>query len=110
MTRQESIKELQKIPGVGKTIAEDLYHLGFKSIASLKGQDPELLYLEHNDLKGSVQDICMLYTFRGAVYFANTPPAKRDPAKLKWWYWMDRVKVDSKTKDEELRKKFGRKK
>jgi hypothetical protein len=109
MTKQESLKELQKIPGVGKAVADDLYRLGFKTISSLKGQDPELLYVEHNDLKGAVQDICMLYTFRGAVYFANTQNQKQDPEKLKWWYWMDKVKVDSKTKDEQLRKKFGRK-
>ena len=109
MTKQESLKELQKIPGVGKTVADDLYRLGFKTIASLQGQDPELLYVQHNDLRGAVQDICMLYTFRGAVYFANTENKKRDPEKLKWWYWMDKVKVDSKTKDEQLREKFGKK-
>jgi hypothetical protein len=50
----------------------------------------------------------MLYTFRCAVYFANTYGGAQDPAKLKWWYWKDEKKLDSKTKDKELRKKYGK--
>ncbi len=108
MDKKTSLKELQKIPGVGKTVADDLYRMGFKSIPELKGQDPEHMYILHNDLRGAVQDICMLYTFRCAVYFANTPAQKQDKGKLKWWYWMDKKKVDSLTKDAEIRKKIGK--
>ncbi len=108
MDKKSSLKELQKIPGVGKAVADDLYRMGFNSIAALKGQDPEIMYVLHNDLKGSVQDICMLYTFRCAVYFAGTPAQKQDPGKLKWWHWMDKKKVDSLTKDAEIRKKIGK--
>ena len=97
--------ELRKIPGVGKVVAMDLQNIGYNSIASLRGEDPELIYVRHNDRKGAVQDICMLYTFRSAVYFANTYGGTQDPAKLKWWNWMDKKKVDSKTKDAEIRKK-----
>ena len=100
-----SLKEFQQIPGVGKVVARDLYELGFRTLADLKNQDPEVLYVLHNNLRGEVQDICMLYTFRCAVYFAETPPQKQEPEKLKWWHWMDKVKVDSKTKDAEIRKK-----
>jgi nucleotidyltransferase/DNA polymerase involved in DNA repair len=100
-----ALKDLQRIPGVGKVIAKDLYQLGFKSVADLKGQDPEKLYIRHNDWKKEVQDICMLYTFRCAVYFAETPSQQHELEKLKWWYWMDKIKVDSKTKDAELRNK-----
>ncbi|MDB5272338.1 MAG: pathogenicity locus [Chitinophagaceae bacterium] len=103
-----SLKEFQQIPGVGKAVARDLYELGFRTIADLKKQDPEKLYVLHNNLRGEVQDICMLYTFRCAVYYAETPNEKREAQKLKWWHWMDKVKVDSKTKDAEIRKKkFG---
>lgn len=103
-----SLKDFLRIPGVGKTIAKDLMHLGFKSVAELKGQHAETLYVLHNDLRGEVQDICMLYTFRCAIYFAETPPSKQEKEKLKWWYWMDNVKLDSKSKDAEIRKQMGR--
>jgi predicted flap endonuclease-1-like 5' DNA nuclease len=41
---QAALKELQQIPGVGKTIAGDLWNLGIKSIANLRDKDPEQLY------------------------------------------------------------------
>jgi hypothetical protein len=103
-TKQIQLNELQQISGVGKTVANDLWNLGFKSIADLKGQNPEAIYILHNDFRGKVQDICMLYTFRCAVYFANTDARKRNPAKLKWWNWMDKEKVTSKAKDGQIRK------
>lgn len=99
------LKELSTIPGVGKVVAKDLWNLGYRSIADLRGEDPEIMYVRHNDYKGQVQDICMLYTFRSAVYFANTLGGPQDPAKLQWWNWMDKQKVDSKTKDAQIRKK-----
>ena len=101
----DSLKDLLRIPGVGKVIAKDLYEMGFKSVSDLKGQDAELLYVLHNDLKGEVQDICMLYTFRCAIYYAETPVQQHEVEKLKWWHWMDKVKLDSKSKDAEIRKK-----
>jgi predicted flap endonuclease-1-like 5' DNA nuclease len=36
--------ELEQIPGVGKSIAQDLRHIGITSIRQLKGKDPERLY------------------------------------------------------------------
>ena len=36
--------ELQKIPGVGKATEADLIRLGYPTIASLRGADPEELY------------------------------------------------------------------
>jgi hypothetical protein len=100
-----SIKELQQIPGVGKAVALDLMAMGYTSIESLRGQDPEMMYVIHNDLRGQVQDICMLYTFRCAVYFAETEGKSRDPEKLKWWNWMDTKKVSSVQKDKEIRQR-----
>ena len=66
-----ALKVLQTIPGVGKVVATDLWNLGYKSISDLAGQDAEEIYIRHNDYRGKVQDICMLYTFRCAVYFAD---------------------------------------
>lgn len=108
-SREESINEMRKIPGVGKVVAQDLFSLGFKSISDLRGKDPEEMYILHNDMKGSIQDICMLYTFRCAVYFAETPATIQEPEKLKWWNWMDKEKVSSKEKDFQIQNKLQKK-
>jgi hypothetical protein len=84
------IKELKKIPGVGKSIAEDLWNIGIRSISDLKGQDPELLYDLSNIYAQARQDRCLLYVYRCAVYFAETEESDRDPMELKWWNWKDR--------------------
>jgi hypothetical protein len=88
--REQNIKELMQIPGVGKSIAADLWNIGIHSISDLKGKDPEKLYLQSNKFANAIQDRCLLYVFRCAVYYAKTPPAKRDSEKLRWWYWKDR--------------------
>ena len=102
----QALKALQEIPGVGKRVAQDLWELGITSVEDLNHKNPEVLYLHHNDIKGSVQDICMLYTFRCAVYFAVTPALKREPQKLKWWFWTDKEKLSSKEMDKRLRDKY----
>ena len=104
-SKLKALKELGKIPGVGKVVALDLWNMGYRSTNDLRREDPERMYVQHNDYKGGVQDICMLYTFRCAVYYANTIGERQDPNKLKWWYWMDEKKVDSKTKDKQIRQK-----
>ncbi len=81
------IKEFQTLPGVGKSIAEDLWNMGFRSIAQLKEKDPEKLYNQINTLYGKKIDRCMLYVFRCVVYYASV--TKHDPALLKWWNWSD---------------------
>lgn len=87
MTKHESLKDLQSIPGVGPSIAEDLYNIGIQSVKDLKQQNPEDLYKRSNMFEGAVQDRCLLYVFRCAVYFASTKHPK--PEKLKWWNWKD---------------------
>lgn len=80
---------LESVPGVGRSIAQDLRDLGIDRPSCLKGRDPERLYAELCRMRGARIDRCMLYVFRCAVYYANTPVARRDPEKLKWWYWKD---------------------
>jgi len=75
---------LTVIPGVGKSIANDLMEIGIKSIDDLKNKDPETLYQLSNEHVGKTQDRCLLYTFRCAVYYAE---GGRDPERLKWWNW-----------------------
>jgi hypothetical protein len=87
-TGKPYIKELTQIPGVGKSIADDLVNIGIKSISDLKGKNPEALYHKSNRYTGAVQDRCLLYVFRCAVYFANTK--KHNHEKLKWWNWKDK--------------------
>jgi len=53
----------------------------------LKFKNPENLYDWSNQMAGCVQDRCLLYVFRCAVYFAETEPENREPEKLNWWNW-----------------------
>lgn len=80
---------LTEIPGIGKSIAADLEALGIRTVAALKGKNPERLYEKHNARVGRVEDRCLLYTFRCAVYYAE---GGRNAEKLKWWNWKDAVK------------------
>ncbi len=90
MNHINPLKALTVIPGIGKSIAQDLLNIGIKSAEDLKGKDPERLYDQSNRFEGLVQDRCLLYVFRCAVYFAQTPAEQRDPERLKWWNWKDR--------------------
>jgi len=81
---------LLSIPGVGKSIAQDLHITGIHHVNDLIGQNPEALY---NDLCAEYKmtiDPCVLYTFRCAVYYAEND--KHDPELLKWWNWKNRTK------------------
>ena len=87
-TIQKSLKELREIPGVGKSISQDLWELGIRRIDDLKGKDPEKLYEKRCAQVGTRIDPCLLYVFRGAVYYASY--TRHDPELLKWWNWKDR--------------------
>ncbi len=80
---------LTEIPGVGPRIASVMESLGVREVADLRGQDPEELYLRECVLKGYQEDLCALYVWRAAVYYADH--AVRDPEKTKWWYWKDKA-------------------
>jgi hypothetical protein len=86
--RRESLRELRTIPGIGPSLALDLYSLGIRRVADLKAKDPEKLYRGLERLTASKQDRCVLYTFRCAVYFAKTKNPK--PDRLLWWNWKDK--------------------
>lgn len=79
--------DLTTIPGVGKSIAQDLQSIGINTVDDLIEKDPEELYLLSNKYAGQIQDRCLLYVFRCAVYYSE---GGRDSQKLKWWNWKDK--------------------
>jgi hypothetical protein len=85
--KQVELKEFLQIPGVGKSIAEDLWNLGLRSVSDLKDQDPEALYMRLCAYQGTHVDRCMLYVFRCAVYYTSNDV--HDAELLKWWNWKD---------------------
>ncbi len=85
--KKQIVSELQSIPGVGPSIATDLYELGIHSVADLNECSPELLYEQLCILRGQHIDRCVLYVFRCAVYYASQ--RTHDPELLKWWRWKD---------------------
>lgn len=87
--KDDHLKSLTVIPGVGKSIANDLWDIGIREVKDLSGKDPEVLYDLLNQFASTVQNRCLLYVFRCAVYFAETPEQEVDPDKLKWWNWKD---------------------
>jgi hypothetical protein len=82
-----ALADLQRIPGVGPSIARDFYMQGFRRVDELKRCKPQQLYDRQCEIQGGHVDRCWLYVARCAVYFAKT--AKPDPEKLKWWNWKD---------------------
>ena len=86
--KQQALKQLQEIPGVGKSIAEDLWDLGIRKVADLEGKNPERLYNRRCAQVGMPIDRCLLYVFRCAVYYAST--TRPQPQLLKWWNWKNR--------------------
>jgi hypothetical protein len=87
--KPQALRELQSIPGVGKSIAEDLWQLGIRRVKDLKGKDPERLYSRRCTQVGTRIDPCLLYVFRCAVYYASR--TRYNPELLKWWNWKDRT-------------------
>ena len=79
--------ELQKIPGVGPSLAADLRLLGVTCVADLCDRDPEGMYADLEELMGAHVDRCVLYVFRSAVYWAGT--SAPDPELSLWWSWKD---------------------
>jgi len=80
--------ELQRLPGVGPSIAADLRLLGVRSVADLARRDPERMYDRLCRLTRTRQDPCVLYVFRCAVYAARSRSPR--PELLLWWAWKER--------------------
>ena len=79
--------ELQKIPGVGPSMARHLERIGCPTLESLRGQDPEELYRRDCLSQGCQVDRCVLYVYRLAVHYAEYGSCL--PGKSNWWDWKD---------------------
>ncbi len=87
--KEAILREFRKIPGVGTSIAQDLWRLGLRSTTELRNKNPERLYARFCRLEGKPVDRCLLYVFRCAVYFASQK--HHDPDLLLWWNWKDQA-------------------
>ncbi|VAV84015.1 hypothetical protein MNBD_DELTA01-473 [hydrothermal vent metagenome] len=85
---ENTLKNLQTIPGVGPKLSLDFSKVGIKDVSELKGRDPEDLYQRICAVRVDKNCRCILYVCRAAVYFAEN--AHPDPEKLKWWNWKDK--------------------
>ena len=43
MTKEQAIRELTEMPGIGKSLATDPWNIGMTSVADLKGKSSEVL-------------------------------------------------------------------
>lgn len=77
-------ENLITIPGVGKSLKEDLILLGYYNVSSLKKENPEEMYQKLCVLKNEKIDRCVLYVFRCAVSYASSRNQN-----LKWWDFKD---------------------
>ncbi len=87
VAQEAALLDFQRIPGIGPSMADDLWRLGYRSVAELQGEEPAAMYQRLCELSGGHVDRCVLYAFRCAVYFASNEA--RDPELLKWWNWSD---------------------
>jgi hypothetical protein len=87
--KELALRELRKIPGVGKIISQNFWDINLRSVKDLKNKDPEKLYKKLCRFEGEELDRCVLYVFRCAVYFASIK--NHDKELLKWWNWKDKV-------------------
>jgi len=73
------ITDLQKIPNVGPSTAEDLRLVGVTSPQDLLGKDPYAMYDDLCDTTGIRHDPCVIDVFIAAVRFMAGEPSKP------WW-------------------------
>ena len=94
------LHDLQRIPGVGPSLARDLADLGMRHVTDLRRRNPERLYQKLCELRGQPIDRCVLYVFRCAVYFASN--SRHEASLLKWWNWKDGKTVRPKKPSQRL--------
>ncbi|WP_270997050.1 helix-hairpin-helix domain-containing protein [Listeria seeligeri] len=89
---------LIKLPGIGKKMVVMLNEIGIEEIADLKGRNPLDLYEATCEKREERMDPCVLYTYRCAVYVAETEQDKQQPELCKWWNWKDKAHENERKK------------
>jgi hypothetical protein len=79
--------DLEDLPNVGKSIANDLRLLGIQRPAQLRGKNPVKLYDALCRATGQRQDPCVLDTFMSIVDFMDGGRA------LPWWAFTKKRKA-----------------
>jgi D-alanyl-D-alanine dipeptidase len=74
-------KQLQDIPNIGPSIADDLRALGITQPKQLIGKDPYALYRRMTDISDIRHDPCLCDCFIAAVRFMEGAPA------TPWWHY-----------------------
>lgn len=85
VTRETTVK-LTDLPNVGKTVAQDLRHIGIKSPEDLVGKDAFVLYHALCESTGTIHDPCMLDVMMSIVDFMNGGEPQV------WWAYTDERK------------------
>ncbi|MBC2183826.1 Mitomycin resistance protein mcrB [Listeria sp. FSL L7-0233] len=93
--------DLIKLPGIGKKMVLMLNEIGIEEIADLKGKNPLELYEDTCDKRRERMDPCVLYTYRCAVYVAETATDKQEPDLCKWWNWKDKQHANERNGENE---------
>jgi len=82
-----ALAQFQALRSVGPRSAEDLWALGFRSLADLRGADPAGMYRRLMEIAGRTMDPCVEDVFRCAVAQATYPKL---PEPLRdWWAWKE---------------------
>ena len=74
-------QQLEQLPNVGPSLADDLRLIGVDHPRDLKGRDPFVLYQALCAKTGRRQDPCVLDTFMAATDFM------RGAAPAPWWHY-----------------------
>lgn len=83
--KMEALRCLQDLPGIGPSLADDLFRLGYRVPEDLQGANPVQMFTRLERLTGRAQDPCVLDAFQCAVYFASTEDP--EPLLSQWWTW-----------------------
>jgi hypothetical protein len=90
---RSEIAQLEDIPNIGQSIADDLRKLGIKSPSELSGRDPYRMYEDLCRITGKRHDPCLLDTFIAAVRFMEGGPKKP------WWKFTAERKKELATRN-----------
>jgi hypothetical protein len=91
------LTNLEDIPNVGPSIANDLRRLGVKEPNALVGGDPFAMYDELCRITGQKHDPCLLDVFISAVRYMEGAPVKP------WWKYTAQRKREMAARNAESR-------